>query len=256
MIESLYFLKITSRYCKHDIRINDLYCTNNYKGNQSGSEIPINDLLRKGKNSIKIKIEPVLVEAADRDVIFMINAVIEERNSYDNSIKRELINLKSEVPLNEIPKEIEDSYLIEEPFINPDYTKSPIIVKNKEILGKVYGFYEHVYKLMYGKDITSLIELFADKEKNFAYSYNLNPQERIEYIKSSLTDYLTEPNSELLTLDLNFLNYETYAYEKLICLEEKVNKRPALGIYSELFKSTTYFPIYLSINEKTIQIAK
>lgn len=256
MIESLYFLKLTSRYCTHEVRVNDLYCANNYKGNQSGSEIPINDLLRKGNNVVKLIIDPLDMEPQERDVVFMINAIVEERGRHNNSVKQELLNLKSEVLIEEAPAELLGKFVVAEPFEDPSYLKEPSIKLNDTIYKGVFDFYKNLQSLMIDKDIDAITKLFELKERNFAQAYGLDFKARMSYVSESLRGYLTEPQAEVLDVDMAFLKYELYANGKLICLEEKLNKKPALGVYSEINQNTTYFPIYLRATENSFEIAR
>jgi hypothetical protein len=193
---------------------------------------------------LNIRIEPNNIEKTEYDIVFKLKAVIEERNIEDNSKLNELLIIESEVPIEKIPKKLDGQFTIKEDFIEHKYSKYPIINLNSETFLKVHEFYRHIAQLMISKDINTLIDLFQNKETEYANAYNLLPHKRLEFVKKSLMQYVSEPKSEVLGLDIKYLNFEVYALGKLICLEEKKTKRAALGIYSEINKLTSYFPIY------------
>lgn len=256
MINSIYYLVITSRYCTHEIRINDLHCFNNHTGNQSGSEVPINELLINGINSIRIKIKPIEIENTGFDIVFNIKAKIEERDFNDNSLIKELLILESEVPIAETPELLNGQFAISEEFIEHAYFKLPVIELKPETLTGVYDFYKKVQNLMVSKDINSLMKYFESKEKEYAEAYNLEPQKRIDYVRNSLNGYITEPGADFLGMGLEFLEFQVYGFGKLICLEEKKTKRPAVGIFSEVNQTTSYFPMYMGVENDEIKILK
>jgi len=254
MKKNYYHINFKIQCCRFEFRINDIPIFIEHEGRSLFAEIPINQLLREGKNNFTAMIRPEQNKIELTDELLFEFGVTVGKISPEGVDVLELfnINVRELYALDDITKygiihtiEFELSH---NNYI-PNWNNNSSIHVNEIEIKKIFKFYNDFYNIILDKNINAIRNILSDSARHISMAFYLNPEEKLESMVEAYKEILNDSDFKLQPLQVKRQFIQLYSYGKLI---ELLNDKNHSVIYF-LNKEQTFIkniPLKISRNEK------
>jgi hypothetical protein len=244
-----YQLYISNSSCIFDIRVNDMYAIYfNYPGTVAFDQ-PVNHLLLKsGKQKLTIRMLPVAGEhfLNERSKLELKVQVMEANGDF--SVRQEIASYTTDpVTTKNIPAiEHHMEFEAKIPYTLKGWEQSVSLKDMPALKEQLFAWYKMMHRLVAAKDFTTFekLNLKAYQEDSIGMYNPAFMQEHLPEVFS----YITNPDFNLLPLDMDALQVHHYGDGKVVCLRWPDHK-PA--IYLEYPKDKEQYTLDFFLHKPT-----
>ncbi len=232
MIERPYYvIDYSAAACKFEIRINDIPVFSYEVRGQTGTELPINNLIpESGLQTVNIRILPLEDgDFLDKNADFSFSILL-----YDVSdgfiFKKKFEKYKSAPVTSDIPSIVmEETFEAEVPYKLDAWQHSKDLRKVENLKEKVLKVYNHLYELLKNKNYEAFRKIIYQREYNAAISMHLSKEASADRVEGLIKDCENGYEIDTIPEDV-FLIFE--ANGKMVKLVD-IDGDPAIFFFNE-----------------------
>lgn len=236
--------------CDYAVKVNDVTIQKNNKGRIIATEIPVNEWMIYGMNTLEIDVKPLegkeYSNGAHFELIFF--------KGFDREhIKETLFTFKEETLTGR--KFIKKRHLGEvlETTFKTNLTHGlPVIdITSLEQVKQLYKFTQDIYGLFEKEDKEQILELFGKRQLDYSKCYGKDPDVYFDNLSTSLDFLFGNPQYKLLSFKKENYRPKLSMFGRLASIEHHKYNKHFINYYNK--EDTTImrsFYLYFALGEK------
>lgn len=249
-----YALDIKNNLCSFIAFINDIPAFNNMQGAAFNMCVPVNHLIRNGKNTFKVLITPLktsghLQELSDCFVTIIVKDYWDNANTFIDVAAAAFPAGSSNDTIKLPGFELAGEFEAKLPFADYFWVDAPKLDENKSVNTQRAAEYFHtLHAAMKRKDTSFLFNEITRREKEFSAAFYEDFSEGFDKTKEDFNGTFADANYVLQDLNLSGFIPRFYADGRIITFENEHFEQPIYYLNNVEFTRRQY-PFYLCMNE-------